>query len=167
LLSKTIKIRIYRTVILLVVLNGCKSWSITLREECRLRVFKNRMLKKIFRPTNGEVMGDYERLRNKELCALYTSPNIIWVIKSRTMRDNLEDLCRDGRIILKWIFTRNGMGRHGLDCTGSGHRLVVGACDCSNEPSGSIKCGEFFDFSGRTELYGVSSYKANYVHKCG
>jgi hypothetical protein len=127
-----------------VVLYGCKSWSITLREECRLRVFMNRMLRKIFRPRKGKVMGEYERLHNKELCALYSSPNIIWVIKSKTMRDNLEDLCRDGRIILKWIFTRNGMGRHGLDCSGSGQRLEVGACDCSNEPSGSKKYGEFF-----------------------
>jgi hypothetical protein len=83
LLSKNVKIKIYRTVILPVVLYGCESWSLTLREECRLRIFENRVLRRIFGPKRDEVRGEWRRLHNKELYALYSSPNIIWVIKSR------------------------------------------------------------------------------------
>jgi hypothetical protein len=54
-----------------------------LREECRLRVFENRVLRRIFRPKRDEVTGEWRRLHNKELYALYSSPNIIRVIKSR------------------------------------------------------------------------------------
>jgi hypothetical protein len=78
-----VKINTYRTIILLVVLCGSETWSLTLREECRLRVFENRVLRRIFGPKRGEVTGDWRRLHNKELYALYSSPNIIWVIKSR------------------------------------------------------------------------------------
>ena len=59
-------------------------------------------------------------------------------------RDHLENLDIDGRIILKFIF-RKLDGEHGLDCYGSVQRQVVGCCECSNEPSGSMKCGEFVD----------------------
>jgi hypothetical protein len=69
-----------------VVLNGCESWSLTLREECRLRVFENKVLRRIFGPNRDEVRGEWERLHNKELYALYSSPNIIRVIKSRRLR---------------------------------------------------------------------------------
>jgi hypothetical protein len=62
-----VKIKIYRTIILPVVLYGCESWSLTLREECRLRVFENRVLKRIFGPKRGEVTGEWRRLHNKEL----------------------------------------------------------------------------------------------------
>jgi hypothetical protein len=57
--------------------------SLTLREECRLRVFENRVLRRIFGPKRDEVIGEWRRLHNKELYALYSSPNIIRVIKSR------------------------------------------------------------------------------------
>jgi hypothetical protein len=82
LLSKNTKIKIYRTIILPVVLYGCETWSVTLREEHRLRVFENRVLRRIFWPKRGEVTGEWRRLHNKELNDLYSSPNIIWVIKS-------------------------------------------------------------------------------------
>jgi hypothetical protein len=57
LLSKSVKIKIYRTIILPVVLYGCESWSLTLREECRLRVFENKVLRSMFGPKRDEVMG--------------------------------------------------------------------------------------------------------------
>jgi hypothetical protein len=57
-----------------------------LREECRLRVFENRVLRRIFGPNWDEVTGEWRRLHNKELYAVYSSQNIIWVIKSRRLR---------------------------------------------------------------------------------
>jgi hypothetical protein len=70
LLSKNVKIKIYGTIILPVVLYGCESWSLTFREECRLRVFENRVLRRIFGPKRDEVRGEWRRLHNKELYAL-------------------------------------------------------------------------------------------------
>jgi hypothetical protein len=61
-------------------------WSVTLREECRLRVFEKRVLRRIFWPKRDEVTGEWRRLHNKELYALYSSPNIIRVMKSRRLR---------------------------------------------------------------------------------
>jgi hypothetical protein len=81
LLSKTTKIKIYRTIILLVLLYGCETWSLTLREEHRLRVFENRVLRGIFGPKRDEVTEEWIRLHNEELNDLYSSPNIIRVIK--------------------------------------------------------------------------------------
>jgi hypothetical protein len=86
LLSRNVKIKIYRTIILSVVLYGCETWSLILREECRLSVFKNRVLRRIFGPTRDEVTGEWRRLHNKELYAVYSSSNIIWVMKSRKLR---------------------------------------------------------------------------------
>jgi hypothetical protein len=85
LLSKSVKIKIYRTVIFPVVSYGCETWPFTLREECRLRVFENRVLRRIFGPKRDEVTGEWRRLHNKELYAVYSSPNIIRVIKSRRL----------------------------------------------------------------------------------
>jgi len=67
LLSKNLKIEIYRTIILPVVLYGCATWSLTLREECRLRVFENRVLRNIFGPRRDEVIGKWRKLHNEEL----------------------------------------------------------------------------------------------------
>jgi hypothetical protein len=85
LLSKSVKIKIYRTIILPVVLYGCESWSLALREECRLRVFENKVLRRIFGPKRDEVTGEWRRL-HKKLYAWYSSPNIIRVIKRRLRR---------------------------------------------------------------------------------
>ena len=76
----------YRTIILLVVLYGHETWLLTLREECRLWVFQNRVLRRIFGSKRDEVTGEWRELHNEELSNLYYSSNIIQVIKSRRMR---------------------------------------------------------------------------------
>jgi hypothetical protein len=126
---KYLKIKIYETVILPVVLYGCKTWSLTSREEHRLRVFENRVLR-IFGPKREENRS-WRKLHNDELHSLYSSPNIVRVIKSRRMRwaghvartgegrcvysvlvgrpegkRLLEDLDVGGRITLKWTIGR-------------------------------------------------------------
>jgi hypothetical protein len=129
LISKTLKIKIYKTVILPVVLYGCETWSLTLREEHRLRVFENRVLRKIFGPKREED-GSWRKLHN-ELHSLYSSPNIVRMIKSKRIRwtghvarmgrgevftgfwlggpkvrDHWEDLSVGGRITLRWTLGR-------------------------------------------------------------
>jgi hypothetical protein len=68
------------------VLYGCETWSLTLREERRLRVFENRVLRRIFGRKRDEVTGDWRKPHNEELHNFYSSPNIIRMIKSRRMR---------------------------------------------------------------------------------
>jgi len=142
LLYKNIKIQIYSSIILPVVLYGCETWSFTLRKERRLRVFENRVLRRKFGSKWDEVTGEWRKLPNDELNDLYSSFNIVRVIKSRKMRwaghvarmrerrgayrvlvghlrkrDRLEDPGVDGRIILGWMFRKLV---HGLDRSGSG-----------------------------------------------
>jgi hypothetical protein len=86
LLSRNVKVKIYKTIILPVVLCGCETWSLTLREVHRLRVFENRVLRRIFGPKRDEVMEEWRKLHNGELHNLYSSPDIIMQIKTSRMR---------------------------------------------------------------------------------
>jgi hypothetical protein len=86
LLSKNVRFKVYETIILQIVFYDCENWSLTMREECRLRIFENRVLRRIFEPKRDEVTGEWRRLHNEELYTLYSSPNIIGAIKSRRLR---------------------------------------------------------------------------------
>jgi hypothetical protein len=86
LLSKNIEIKVYKTIILRVVLYGCETWSVTPRKECRMRVFENRVLRKIFGLKRDEVTGEWRKLHNEELYDLHCSPNITRVIESRSVK---------------------------------------------------------------------------------
>jgi hypothetical protein len=86
LLSRNLKVKLYKTIILAVVLYGCETRSLALREEHRLRVFKNRVLRRIFGPKRDEVTGKWRKLHNGELHNLYSSPDIIRQIKLRRMK---------------------------------------------------------------------------------
>jgi hypothetical protein len=103
------------------VLYGCETWSLTLREDHRLRVFENRVLRRIFGLKRDELMGGWRKLHNEELHNLYSSPSIIRMIKSRRMtwaghvarmggsqkeRDHWEYQDVGGWTILKWILKR-------------------------------------------------------------
>jgi hypothetical protein len=77
LLSRNVKVKIYKTIILPLVLYGCETWSVTLREEQRLRVFENRVLRRIFGPKRDDVMGEWRKLHNEELHNLYSSSDTI------------------------------------------------------------------------------------------
>jgi hypothetical protein len=85
-LSKNLKIRIYKMIILPVVLYGCETWSLTLRVEYRLRVFENRVLRRIFGPKRDELTGEWRKLHNEELRDLCSSPSIIRIIKLKRVR---------------------------------------------------------------------------------
>jgi len=122
---------ICRTIILPVVLYGCENWSLTLREERRLRVFENRVLRRVFGPKRDEVTGEWRKLHNEKLRDLYSLPNILRVVKSRRMRSaghvarmgegrgvhrvlvgkpegrgHWGDPDVDGRVILRWNFRK-------------------------------------------------------------
>ena len=80
--SKNFKIKIYKTIILPVVLYGCEAWYLTVREESRLKIFENRILRRVFEPKRDE-NGERLRLHNEEFHSLYPSSNIVRVIKSK------------------------------------------------------------------------------------
>jgi hypothetical protein len=126
------------TIILPVVLYGCETWSLILREKRRLRVFENMVLRRIFGPKRNEVTGEWRRLHNRERYALYSSPYNLRVIKARRLRwvshvartgerrgayrvlveksegrRTIGNPRLHGRIILKWIFEKWVGGRMG------------------------------------------------------
>ena len=148
---------------------GCETWSLTLREEHRLRVFENRVLRRIFGTRRDRVTGEWRKLHNEELNSLYSSLNIVRVIKSRRLRwaghvarmedgrgvhkvlvgnlrerDHWGDQDIDGRIILRWILKK---WERVVETGWSWLRIgqMAGACEYGNELSGSIKCREFLD----------------------
>jgi len=96
LLYDNTKIKIYKNIILPVVLYGCETLSLTLSEERGLRVFENGVLRRVFGPKRDEVTGEWRRLHNEDLYDLCSSPNIVQVMKSR---------------ILRWAGHVAGMGR--------------------------------------------------------
>jgi hypothetical protein len=81
-----VKVKIYKPIILPVVLYGCETWSLTLREEHGLRGFENRVLRRIFGPKRDEVTGEWRKMHDGELHNLYSSPDIVRQVKSRKMR---------------------------------------------------------------------------------
>jgi hypothetical protein len=156
-------------IILPVVLYGCETWSLTLREERRLRVFENRVLRRIFGSTRDEVTGEWRKLHNEELNDLYSSPTIARVTKIE--KNEMGGACNSdgegrgvyrvsvgkpegkrplGRPIGRWEDNIK-MDLQEVGCSGMAwielapDRQVAGTCECGNEPSGSIKCGEFLD----------------------
>jgi hypothetical protein len=105
LISKNLKIKVYKTVILPVVLYGCKTWSLTLREEYRLRDFEKRVLRKISGPKREEE-GSWRKLHRDELCNPYSSLNIIRGIKSRRMRWAGHVACMEERDVYRMLVER-------------------------------------------------------------
>jgi hypothetical protein len=159
LLSRIVKVKIYKTVILPVVLCGCETWSLMLREEHRLRVFENRVLRRIIGPKRDKVMGEWRKLHNEERHNLYSSPDIIRQVKSRRMRwaghvacmgkerkvykvlvgkpEGKRPLGKSREDGIRMDLREIGLGGCGLDSTSSGQRPVVGRCECGDEPLGS------------------------------
>jgi hypothetical protein len=158
-LSRNLKVKIYKSIILPVVLYGCETWSLTLREVHRLSVFENSVLRRIFGPTRDEVTAEWRKLNNGELHNFYSSPNIVRQIKSRKMRwaghvarmggtctgffgktqrkKQLESPRRRGKEGIKMDLGEIGLGGCGVDSPGSGYGALAGSCECGDEPSGS------------------------------
>jgi len=95
-------------------LYGYETWSLTLREECRLRVLENRALRRIFGPKRDEVTREWRKLHNGELNGLYCSPNIVWVIKLRRMRWAGHVTCLGEKRGVYWVLVGKPEGKRPL-----------------------------------------------------
>jgi hypothetical protein len=124
-MSRNVKIKIYKTIILPVVLYGCETWTLTLREEHRLRVFENRVLRRIFGPKRDEVTEGWRKPHYEELHGLYFSPSIIRVIKARKMRWE-GHVARMGEVRGAYnILVGKPEGRRPLEDLGVGGRITL------------------------------------------
>jgi hypothetical protein len=113
-----------------------------LREECRLKVFENKVLRRIFGPKRDEVTGEWRRLHSEDLYALYSSTNIIRVTTDVDRAcSTYEERTGTYMTLVAKLERMTPLGR--LDRCGSGYGQVAGSDKCGNEPSGYIKCGEF------------------------
>ena len=113
--QRTWKLKKYKTIIFPVVLYSWGAWSLTLKEERRLRVFENRILRRIFGPKR-EANGEWRRLHNEELLSLYRSSNIVRVIKSRILRSaghvaRMEEGRRAFKILTDTFARKRPLGR--------------------------------------------------------
>jgi len=166
--NTSVAVKIYRTIILPIVLYVCETWSLTIREERRLRVLEYMVLRRLFGPRRDEVTGECRKRHNEELNDLYSSPNNVQVTKSRRMGwEGHVARQEEGRGVYRVLVGkpdgRRPLGRsrcrwecnikmglqkvgcwwvYGLDWTGSGYGQVAGTCECGNEPSGFIKFWE-------------------------
>jgi hypothetical protein len=156
-----VKVKIYKTIILPAALNGCETWSLTLWEEHKLRVFENRVLKRIFGLKRDDVMGEWRKLHSDEPHSMFPSLNIIILYKVKVnevgracgthRRGERSVQGFGGKAQRKEILRRprhrwedgirmdlreTGWGC-GLDLTGSRQGLIVSCGECSDEPSGS------------------------------
>jgi hypothetical protein len=143
-------------------LYGCETWSLTLKEEHGLRVFENRVLRRIFGPKRDEVTGEWRKLHSEELHNLYSSPDIIRQVKSRRMRwaGNVARMGEERKVYkvlvgkpegkrplesprrrwedgIRMDLREIGLGVCGLDSTGSVQGPVESCCECGDETSGS------------------------------
>jgi hypothetical protein len=114
----------YKTVILPVVLYGCETWSLTWGEEHRLRVFENRVLRRIFGPKREED-GSWRKLHNDELHSLYSSPSIIRVIKSRRIRWAGHVACMGRGEVFKGFWLGDQKARSHWENLGVGGRITL------------------------------------------
>jgi hypothetical protein len=161
LLSKYVKIEIYNIKILPVLLYGCETRSLMLKKVHRLSVFENRVIRRIFGPKRDEVRGGWRKLPNEELRNLYSSPDIIGMIKSRRMGCiwrivHMGEIRYGNRILVEKAKGKRPLasprqtmednikkdlrvGDCGVDSSGAGEGLVAGSFENGNEPSSSIK----------------------------